>query len=154
MDHHSTDRSRRSFLQVFTWSALVLPIGIGCSGSGSGAAPQPVGNVAAGNVKDLPVGTLQALAGQPLAIGRDDGGVYAMTLTCTHAGCDMASSGSVAIDGISCACHGSRFDANGSVVSGPATSPLVHFAVSIDSAGNMNVDGSKEVGASTRTPAA
>jgi len=41
---------------------------------------------------------------------------------CTHAGCIV---GTVAGGTINCLCHGSKFSiANGSVVSGPATSPL------------------------------
>ena len=85
-----------------------------------------------------------------MCIGRDSGGVYAMTLTCTHAGCDIGQTGSVGPQGLFCGCHGSEFDANGSVVRGPASRPLDHFAVTADSAGNLTIHGGQTVSAGTR----
>lgn len=100
-------------------------------------------------MKDLPIGSLAAVPGAPAIVGRDAGGVYAMTSTCTHAGCssDPQSNGT-----IYCPCHGSRFDSNGNVVNGPARNPLAHFAVEIDAQGNILVHGETQVGPSTRTP--
>jgi Rieske Fe-S protein len=129
--------------------AAAAAVGVGCGGKG-GVAPDPVGDLAAGNVSDLSVGSLKAVGVQPVCIGRDAAGVYAMTLTCTHSGCNMATDGSVTGGGISCACHGSRFDANGGVVQGPASDPLQHFAVSADASGNLTIHGGSEVDASTR----
>lgn len=45
----------------------------------------------------------------------------ALSLTCTHLGCRVARAPS---DGFACPCHGSRFDARGVVVRGPARAPL------------------------------
>jgi len=101
----------------------------------SGVQPASLGDVPAGTVASLSIGSLRSVGGEPLAIGRDSGGVYAMTLTCTHAGCEVNVIG----QGIVCPCHGSRFDANGNVVSGPAPSPLDHFAVSADGSGNLTI---------------
>ncbi|HEV8247269.1 MAG TPA: Rieske (2Fe-2S) protein, partial [Polyangiaceae bacterium] len=86
----------------------------------------------------------------PVCIGRDDLGVYAMTLTCPHAGCNMATQGSVSFDGVFCACHGSRFTRDGDVSQGPAHDSLVHFAVSIDVDGNLTIHGGQEVSRGTR----
>jgi Rieske Fe-S protein len=125
----------------------------GAGAAGCWSAPVPpanVGDVPAGNVAGLPVGSLRPVAGQPVCIGRDARGVYAMTLTCTHAGCDMGEAGTVSPQGLDCACHGSRFDANGNVVSGPATAPLDHFAVSVDVGGNMTILGGQVVDAAQR----
>lgn len=140
--------SRRHFLKVLAAGAT-LPVIANCGPPG-GASPASVGDVSAGNVADLPVGSLHALGASPVCIGRDKNGVYAMTLTCTHMGCNMATRGNVSSAGIYCACHGSRFDANGNVQNGPANSPLQHFAVSADSLGNLTIHGGTDVSSSTR----
>src|SRR5262245_22829940 len=136
---------RRRFLRLLGAGAA-LPA---CS-AGGGAAPDPVGEVSAGSASALPVGTLRAVGSSPVCIGRDSGGVYAMTLTCTHQGCNIAVGGRVSAEGVECGCHGSRFDANGNVTNGPATDPLQHFAVSADAAGNLTIHGGQSVDSGTR----
>jgi Rieske Fe-S protein len=96
------------------------------------------------------VGSLTSIRGEALAIGHDAGGVYAMTLVCTHQGCDMSQQGSVSAKGIFCAYHGSQFSAVGAVESGPARAALQHFAVSADAAGNLTVHQGTTVDPSTR----
>ena len=51
----------------------------------------------------------------------------ALTAVCTHEGCtiDEYQSGTY-----ECSCHGSQFSTSGSVVRGPAASPLRQFATS------------------------
>ena len=141
--------SRRCFLSVVGGAALAGAGVTACSSAGVG--PASIGDLPAGNVSDLPLDTLRAVGSSPVAIGRDDQGVYAMTLTCSHEGCNMASDGSVSFNGVYCSCHGSRFTNNGSVVSGPAPDPLQHFAVELDSAGELTIHGGQNVSSSTRT---
>ena len=43
-------------------------------------------------------------------------------MRCTHVGCLLRWNGAERI--WNCPCHGSRFDVDGSVLEGPATSPL------------------------------
>jgi Rieske Fe-S protein len=143
------DESRRRFLCVLAGSTLA---GVAGCGPQSGVGPDPVGDVPAGNVSDLPVNTLRAMGTLPVAIGRDANGVYALTLTCSHSGCNMARDGSVSFADIYCSCHGSRFNSNGDIEQGPAPDPLQHFAVEIDSAGLMTIHGGQYVPESTRTP--
>jgi Rieske Fe-S protein len=147
MISHLKDKNTR---RVFLRTTAAMGLTLGCAG-GSGSDPEAFGKVSAGNVSALPVGTLLAVAGAPVIVGRDASGLYAMTSTCTHEGCDMAADGSVDASGVFCGCHGSRFDPNGGVLRGPATAPLAHFAVSVDATGNVTVDGGAKVSASTRT---
>jgi cytochrome b6-f complex iron-sulfur subunit len=147
MTHFRTDDagglSRRRFLVVAGAAAAG-----GCSSAP--VAPAQVGEVQAGSVSELLVGSLVVVGSQPVCIGRDAGGVYAMTLTCTHAGCDIGQRGTVSPQGLSCGCHGSEFDANGNVIHGPATQPLDHFAVTVDAGGNLTIHGDQIVGESER----
>jgi cytochrome b6-f complex iron-sulfur subunit len=145
--------SRRRFLEVVAHGSVL--VGAACLGAGcSASTPEPTGLIAAGNVSALPVGSLKVVPGSPLAIGRDAQGVYAMTLVCTHAGCDIASEGAVSAQRITCFCHGSQFDANGAVLQGPASAPLEHFAVTISSAGEITVDADRTVDATVRVAVA
>lgn len=57
-----------------------------------------------------------------------DGKLVALSMECTHWGCDVdwdASAGD-----FDCSCHGSRFDPTGQVLEGPADEPLPQYAVS------------------------
>jgi cytochrome b6-f complex iron-sulfur subunit len=136
--------SRRRFLAVVGAAAATG----GCSSPGIG--PAQVGNVQAVNVAQLPVGTLTVVGNEPVCIGRDSQGVYAMTLICTHAGCDIGQTGDVSASGLFCGCHGSEFDANGKVVRGPATQSLDHFAVTVDGNGVLTVHSDQIVGETER----
>jgi Rieske Fe-S protein len=132
---------RRAFLKILA-AAPVLA----CS-SASGA-PATFGDVAAGNVSATMVGTLSVVPNAPAILARDDQGLYAMTITCPHQGCDVSPSGST----LECPCHGSRFDSNGNVLQGPANTGLVHFAVSVDASGGITISGGTRVTSSVRTP--
>ena len=135
--------TRRRFLEIVGGAAAASVHA--CSGSAA-----PIGDVAAGNVSALPVGTLEAVESDPVCIARDGSGVYAMTLTCTHAGCNIGQGGTLTPTLLTCPCHGSEFDGNGNVVRGPAASPLVHYAVSVDATGNLTIHGGTEVDETTR----
>jgi Rieske Fe-S protein len=137
-------KTRREVLRLMGATALV------CAGCG-GNDPSTSSAIAAGKVSDYPVGTLKGLAGWSLIVGRDSGGLYAMSSLCTHAGCDMV--GGVSSNGVFCNCHGSSFDANGNVTGGPARSALQHFALKVDSTGAITVDGTTQVGENVRVQA-
>ncbi len=53
----------------------------------------------------------------------------ALTSVCTHSGCD--TNWSFANATYNCSCHGSKFDAQGNVITGPATQPLKVFSTSV-----------------------
>lgn len=118
--------------------------------SSGAASPADLGDVSVGNVSSFAVDSLTAIPSMPVCVGRDAKGIYAMTLTCTHQGCDIGETGTVSAQGLHCGCHGSSFDVDGNVVNGPASSPLAHFAVSADAAGKLTVHTGTEVDASVR----
>jgi cytochrome b6-f complex iron-sulfur subunit len=65
-----------------------------------------------------------------MLINIDGSEVRAFTNVCTHQQC--TTSWSYGSDRLQCACHGSQFDENGNVVSGPATRPLTEYVVTQD----------------------
>jgi Rieske Fe-S protein len=106
--------------------------------------------VSAGNIKDLSVGALLPVSSEPVFIARDSGGVYSLTSTCSHQGCDVSAQGAGDTAVLVCPCHRSQFDRNGAVRQGPANAPLVHFAVEIGASGNITIHGGTQVGADVR----
>ncbi len=75
---------------------------------------------------DLPRNGALVFQEQRIAILRNQSGLFAISLVCTHLGCTVVVSGSE----ISCPCHGSVFDREGRVVKGPADKPLARLPVS------------------------
>lgn len=122
--------------------------------SGGDATPVdfPAGYVHVGNAGDLPAGVLVGFAALELIVGRDDAGIYAMTSRCSHQDCQMIGNGGIHPSGISCDCHHTEFDVNGEVLSGPADSPLAHYAVLVDDLGNVGVNRDVLVGIDERAP--
>ena len=90
------------------------------AGSGSGTAAGPA---ALASTSDVPVGGGKILTDKKIVITQPQSGEFhGFSAVCTHAGCTV---GSVSGGTINCPCHGSRFNiTNGSVVNGPAASPL------------------------------
>jgi Rieske Fe-S protein len=123
-----------------------MPGGGGTGHAGTSAMTNP--GTPAGNVSSIMVGSLVVVSGS-FILGRDAQGLYAMSIRCTHQGCSVTPSGSA----LYCPCHGSRFDSNGAVLQGPARTPLPHYAVLVDAAGNITVQ-TTMVDASTRTAVA
>jgi len=141
---------RRTFLQLAVGAAACAA----CADAAPASAPRAFGDVSAGSVSAIAVGSIVPITGISACIARDARGLYAMTLTCTHAGCDMSSRGRVSKTGIVCNCHGSEFDENGAVVAGPASAPLQHYEVTVDGGGTITVHGGIPVEATVRVPVA
>ena len=79
---------------------------------------------------DIPVGGGKILTGLKIVITQPKAGSFvAFSAVCTHQGCTLTS---VTGGTINCPCHGSKFSiANGSVVNGPATSPLPTVSIKV-----------------------
>lgn len=152
--------------------ALALVAATACSGGGGGttappAPPTPGGSTVvtttdtkagllaqpAGTVRDYTTSTSSCPeafgAAQGVYLVRDGSGIFAVSASCLHLG-GRIQPGSA---GFSCACHGSRYDLNGTVTVGPAPvgAVLDHFEVREASAGGaLLIDTSKKVAAGTR----
>ena len=62
-----------------------------------------------------------------ILLRRPDRTLVALSMRCTHWGCDVDwKQGGGEFE---CPCHGSRFDADGKVLEGPADEPLARFDV-------------------------
>jgi cytochrome b6-f complex iron-sulfur subunit len=136
--------SRREVLWLGGSAAAVLLAASACGSSASAAGD--VGVVAAGKVSDYQVGTIKQFDAGPIFVARDAGGLYAMSAVCTHQGCTV----NIGSGALPCPCHGSVFDLNGNVQTGPASSPLPHYAVAVDAQGAVSVNTGNEVAASAR----
>ena len=84
---------------------------------------------------------------QRLWVHSTSDGLYAISAVCTHLGCIVSTQEE---GGFFCPCHGSRFDAEGNVVGGPAPRPLMYLDLSISPDGQLVVDKQTEVSAETR----
>lgn len=123
----STSARRRSRTRRDLWRTLLLlpllwPLGtmLGRLRARRHAAAQAL-------PADLPQGL--SVAGAAIVHRRADGTVQAWDARCTHLGCRLDR----VVDGVVvCPCHGSRFDAEGRVLNGPATRALQPLRVSAD----------------------
>jgi cytochrome b6-f complex iron-sulfur subunit len=86
--------------------------------------------------------------GRNVALTRDADGVFAVSLICTHLGCIVKPTAT----GFSCPCHGSQFGPDGTVVRGPAPTPL-HWVKVTGSGHEFTVDESEDVPQGTKVNA-
>jgi len=98
---------------------------------------EPPNRFPVGLLEDFPPETATFLPAQRLFIFNSTAGFYAVSSICTHLGCNVRH---VEGEGFACPCHGSVFDANGRVLSGPAPQPLAWFGLSLSPRGELVVD--------------
>lgn len=99
--------------------------------------------IAIGSPRQFPVDTYTFIDEHNLYIYRDHEGIKAVSAVCTHLGCILEKS----TDGFECPCHGSCYNNNGEVLSGPAPRNLSWYQVSRAADGKIVVDPGKIVGA-------
>lgn len=119
----TTRRSRRSFLgSLAAGAASIILLGRWLSPRKKAGARTVLLEVPKA---ELPEGGALVYRESRLAVVREGGDVYALSLVCTHLGCTVT----VSPHEISCPCHGSVFDREGKVVKGPAARPLPRHTV-------------------------
>jgi Rieske Fe-S protein len=99
------------------------------STSGSGSAGSS-GNATLASTSEIPVGGGKVFSAEKVVVTQPTAGEFkAFSAVCTHMQCLVNKVASGTID---CPCHGSEFSVrNGSVVSGPAPSPLPVQAIKV-----------------------
>ena len=139
--------SRRSFMTTIVGFAALVGFGVAL---GSVKIPQDTsqsqsnslvagGNVPISNTNSMQVDSpvyFQYPSGYPnVLFKRGDGTLAAYSLLCTHVCCEVTYEGSS--NGFYCPCHGSKFDASGNVLIGPASTPLPSVTLTVDNSGNI-----------------
>ena len=99
-----------------------------------------------GRPEDIPVGLKRIYEDKNVIVSRDEKGIFAISLVCTHLGCIISKTG----EGFSCPCHGSKYDEKGNVIKGPAPRALDWFEVAQLPNGKLFVDAGRRVPVGTR----
>ena len=136
------DASRREFLAQVGLGACALTLAGAAITAFDYLEPkvlfEPSTEFKAGNIQDFQDGTVKFDEEHRAYIIGGQGGIFALSAVCTHLGCITRYHADEGV--IACPCHGSRFDADGNVVHGPAPRPLPWIEVKADAEGNLTVD--------------
>lgn len=124
-DRQGHEMGRRAFLSYAGAAGVAGSAAVAALGA-IAFADLPLSNEATpvhkvGRPEDFPPLQRRYLAGPRVFVGRDEGGLYALSAVCTHLGCIVREEGR----GFACPCHGSHYDDEGRVVAGPAPRGLV-----------------------------
>jgi len=98
--------------------------------------PSPV--VSAGKPEHYPADSVTLDPRLGVFVVHVAGGFYALNAVCTHLGCLTVWKPESGV--IACPCHGSTFQRDGSVISGPAPSPLPRLKMWMGDDGNLMID--------------
>ncbi len=160
------DLSRRQFVALAGVAGAGAAL-VACGGGGSTDPDAGAGTDAGGACtttgtdvgapSTFAMSTPVLVAAGKVFIVRDAGGLYAMTALCTHEGattCIGSTSGCTSTGTmLFCPRHGALFTFDGTVVRGPASTPLPHLALCLLPNGNVGVSTTTHVAATTRLSA-
>jgi len=136
------DVSRRDFLNEITLGALGVAGLSGAALTYQFFSPKVLFEQSttfrAGNPDLYPVNSVTFLQDQQVYIVRTAAGFYAVSAVCTHLGC--ITQWKPEANMIVCPCHGSKFQPDGKKIGGPAASPQPHYAISLTTDGELQVD--------------
>jgi len=97
--------------------------------------PAPTTEFDLGPASNFPLNSRTLLSNPPAVLLHTENGFSALSLICAHLGCGVEKDA----QGFACPCHGSRFDANGTVTNGPAEKPLQSLRVEVTNEGNLKL---------------
>jgi len=133
------DPSRRDFLKLTTTALLAASGLIGLAGLirflDFQPGPAPKTEFDLGPASNFPSGTQTVISDVPALLTHNQAGFSALSLICTHLGCTVWQDA----NGLTCPCHGSRYDDKGNVLQGPAKKPLASLRVELTAAGHVIV---------------
>ena len=141
------DLSRRQFfIKVGLGSIAVAGLGTGVFGYQFLSPnvlyePSPVVN--AGKPEHYPPDSVTLDPQSGIYLVRETEGFFALAAVCTHLGCLTAWKPELGI--IACPCHGSKFNRDGSKITGPAPRPLPWLKMWLSDDGDLMVDRSNIV---------
>ena len=129
--------SRRDFLKVATTTLLSISGLLGLGGLFRFLDYQDAGATKTefdlGPASNYAPGSRTVIADVPAILIRKADRYTALSLVCTHLGCTVEPKGHDFV----CPCHGSRYNADGRVVRGPAQQPLRFLRVEENSQGHL-----------------
>jgi Rieske Fe-S protein len=116
--------SRRDFLDLIGKAFISLTALLGLGGLARfldfQTAPAPKTEFDLGPPDQYAPGSLTSIPEAHAVLVRTPGGFAAYSAVCPHLGCEVTPRG----NGLYCPCHGSRFDAHGVLLNGPAAASL------------------------------
>ena len=138
--------SRRSFLSWMSvaWMAFTASMLAAGTATARFMFPnvlfEPPSTFRAGGPDQLQVGQVDERFKDQFGVWlvRDDGGIFALSTTCTHLGC--TPNWLEAEQKFKCPCHGSGFYKTGINFEGPAPRPLERYTISLAEDGQILVD--------------
>ena len=136
---------RRNFLALsLGWCSAAFAVGASVAAAGRFMVPnvlyEPSRRFKALKPEDYPEGPT-FLSNLRVFLFRKGNGFRAASAVCSHLGCTV----NLGEKGFHCPCHGSRFDENGTVLGGPAPSPLAWFELTVSRDGHLVIDTSQTV---------
>jgi cytochrome b6-f complex iron-sulfur subunit len=137
---------RRSFLQLtLGWLAATFAVAASAAASMRFLVPnvlfEPSLRFKAGRPEDYPAGSVTFLEEERVFLVRQGNTFRCLSAICTHLGCTVNRTDR----GYHCPCHGSVFDEQGGVKSGPAPRALEWFQVSLSKDNRLLVDKNQTV---------
>jgi nitrite reductase/ring-hydroxylating ferredoxin subunit len=140
---------RRDFLGLAAWWSAAAALLFGFFGAmrlpKAAVLPSPSKKFRVTLPASLASGQAHVPAGRSVAIYKEESGIYAISLVCTHLGCIVKATEA----GFDCPCHGSKFTKDGSVLKGPAPKALPWLEVKPAGGDNFLIDEGKTVAMGT-----
>lgn len=134
-----TEITRRDFLKLARNGFLYLSGALALGGLlrflDFDPNPAPKTEFDLGSASKYALGSRTVLSEPPAVLIHTESGFSALSLVCTHLGCTVEKG----VAGFACPCHGSRYNADGMVMHGPANKPLQPLRVEVTGDGNLKL---------------